>query len=96
MAKSPFFEHFWPLIEGKQRLDGVSPIHLVSIKLQAELRDHGYSADAPGTEFRGYDRALRGVKSDKYLRSDVTPVTSTRPDRTTEDVARATSLHPSP
>gem|GEM_PF-2534084 len=56
---------------------------------------HQPNAKDSGTEFRGYDRDLRGVKSDKYLRSDVTPVTSTRPDRTTEDVARATSLHPS-
>ena len=28
---------------GKQRLDGVSPIYLVFIKLQAELGDHGIS-----------------------------------------------------
>jgi len=38
---------------------------------------HQPNAKDSGTEFRGYDRDLRGVKSDKCLRSDVTPVTST-------------------
>ena len=60
--------------------------------LEPELRDHGYSAQNPGTEFRGYGGSSRRRRS----RESDAPGTEFRGyGDQAEDVARATSLHPS-